>query len=233
MIVYGSWIYKLAKTKVGKIIGFVGTMGIGAGLLIYGLFVDANQRKPGVDLNTADWSTLKWTQHVEFDLSFLMDSYMYTVKKGEVVSQSYVIPDLQINEEGRIYATQYLALEAKTSQEFNIYDRISENSYAWAIDETGTVEWAPEKEHLNGYLRLMNLKERKYMKEYLRGMGYSDAEIRELVVPYVVVTNTESVGRHIIFGAFVLVADIVSLFFMIRRSVNNGKGEIHVEGMNE
>lgn len=219
-------IYKLAKTKFGIILCLIGQFGLGAGLLIYGLLLNVHLDKPGVDLNIADRSTLQITQHVEFDLEFLFGDYMYTTRRDEVASRSYVIPVLRTDEEGRRYTSYYLALEAKTAREYDIYDRISDNSYAWATDETGTVEWAPEKEHLNGYLRLMNFNERRYMKSYLSGMGYSEAEIHKLMVPYVVVTDTELVGLRSVLGVFLLAGGVINLIFMIRQSVKNRKNEV-------
>lgn len=222
MIVPIGLFSKFARTTAGKILGFVGLFGLGVGLLTYGLFVDMHMNKPGVDLNFADWSTLRLTQHVEFDLDFLVGEYMYRTKNNDVVSRYYVVPDLQANEEG-VYCMHFLGLAADSAQEYNTYDKIAENSWKWWSDETGTVEWAPDTEHINGYLRLMNLNDRKNMKAFLADAGYSEAEIREVMVPYVIETNKEPIGRHIVFGAFLIVCGMVDLFFIFRRKVLGGQ----------
>ena len=213
---------KFARSTFGRILSSVGMFVIGAGLLIYGLLADVHMNQLGVDLNDADWSTLRLTQHVEFDLDFLVGEYMYRTKNEEVVSRSYVVPDRKLEEEG-LYVDHFLGLEADTGQEYVTYDKIIENSWLWMTDETGTVEWAKDTAHINGYLRRMNLRERKYMKEFLTDAGYTEAEIKEVMVPYVIVASRKPIGRHIVYGAFILIFGVVGLFFSFRRKTLDGQ----------
>ena len=61
------------------------------------------------------------------------------------------------------------------------------------------------------------------MKEFLTDAGYTEAEIKEVMVPYVIVASRKPIGRHIVYGAFILIFGVVGLFFSFRRKTLDGQ----------
>ena len=59
------------------------------------------------------------------------------------------------------------------------------------------------------------------MTECLQDWGYSDAEIEEVMVPYVLMTNGSSMSGIAIAGVIVLALGGVILFFTIRKIIKD------------
>lgn len=186
----------------GLVAGF-GLVVIGIGCIVYGMIVLSNLRKPAEDLYQVDWETLHANQHIMVDLEFLGGIYMIRSENGKVKSQFYVVPEIQADQES-LYFSHFIGLAAAGEDTFAVYDRISKDSYDFWNDETGLVEYAPETVHLDGYLRKMTKNDKKYMTEYLQEMGYSDEEINQVMVPFVLMTNGNSMTGITIAGAVVV-----------------------------
>ena len=197
----------LSKTRA-MVIGICFTV-LGLGVLVYGTILLVNLRKPAVDLNKTDWTTLKPYQHVCVDLDFLMDEYMIhssgrSESSMKETARYFTVPELVMDEDGSLYMKHFMGVVVP-SKEVETYKRIADNSYEWWTDETGTVAWGSESVYIDGYLGKMSKDGKKYMREYLQEIGYTDAEIDEMMIPYVIMNNASSVSALVIAGAVLTV----------------------------
>lgn len=205
--------------KTRALVFGIGFILIGLGCVIYGTLLTVNLKKPAVDLYSTDWTTLKTNQHVEVDLDFLIDPYMvFEDDKGKETSRVYTIPDLIVADDGMVYMSHFIGV-AVTSNDFDKFDKIVSNSWEWWNDEEGTVEFGKDTVHLDGYLRKASSNDKKFMKEYLHDMGYSDDEIAQMYRPYVLMTNGSSMKGVILAGAFMFVLGVASLIYAIFRFI--------------
>ena len=195
----------------------IGLTIIGIGVVIYALILNINLKKAPVDLYEVDWNTLKPYQHVEFDLDFLMDCYMYYEKDGSETSRFYALPELYADEEGYVNVGRFMGI-AVAKADFDRYEKIVDNSYAWWNDTEQTVEFAPDKIHIDGYLRKMSSNDKKYMTKYLtEDLGYSSDEAAAKMTKYVIMTNTNSTSGMMIAGFVIAVVGVVFLVMTIIR----------------
>ena len=193
-------------------------------MLVYGLILNINLRKPAVDLYSIDWNDLHGSQHVVVDLDFLMDPYMLYEKDGTVTSQFYTIPDLYQGEDGRLYMGGFMGV-AVTKENFSKYDKLVDQSWEWWTDETGTVAFTSEPIHIDGYIRKMSANDKKYMRQYLQDMGYTSSEIDQLIVPYVLMNNASSNLGFIFGGLIVLVLGGVFTALAVMRPLKDKKAQ--------
>lgn len=208
-----------SKTR-GMFIGISFTV-LGLAVAVYGLILWSNLRKPAVDLYNTDWTTLKSNQHVTIDMDFLMDEYMIyesgrTNKSMEVTSKFYTVPDLVMDENGMLYMAHFMGVAVPVA-ESEKYDRLADASYAWWTDETGTVPYPTETILIDGYLRKMSKNDIKYMTEYLQDIGYTDGDINEVMVPYVIMNNSSNTTGLILAGGLMAAIGIGFLIWTIIR----------------
>ncbi|MBR4581073.1 MAG: hypothetical protein IKO32_07555 [Lachnospiraceae bacterium] len=206
-------------SKTRMLVSGIGLTVIGIGVLIYGIILGVSMKMPPVDLYEVDWTTLKTNQHVEFDMDFLADCYMFYERDGRETSRFYAVPDLYVDEEGYVDIGHFMGIGVASSN-FDQYDKLSEASYEWWMDETGTVEFGKEVIHVDGYLRKMSANDRKYMTKYLtEDWGYSEADLDQVMTKYVIMTNGSSNSGMILVGAICLAVGLVFLGFAIFRFV--------------
>lgn len=207
----------LSKTR--SLVMGIGLTIIGIGCMIYGLIMGISARTAPVDLYEVDWNTLKPYQHVEFDLDFIADCYMYYERDGKETSRFYAVPNLYANEDGYVDVNHFMGI-AVAQKDFAQYEKLADSSYEWWSDETGSVEFGKDAIHIDGYLRKMSSKDKEYMKKYMtEDWGYSDSEADEMMTKYVIMTNGASGGGILAAGAIVMVMGLGLLAYAIIRIV--------------
>ena len=164
-----------------------------------------------------DWTKLKNGQRVYADVDFVFSPLgVYTDKNDNETSAIYAFPDIKFEEDGSSHIDHYLGISVPSSS-FDVYDAIVDASVDWWNDTTGEVEWAGAGiDSYDGYLRKMKKNEIKQSQKTLRGWGYTDAQIDEMLFPYVMVrsqsfmTNVFFVIGGMVFSAIGAVLGIVS-----------------------
>lgn len=164
-----------------------------------------------------DWTKLKNGQRVYADVDFVFSPLgVYTDKNDNETSAIYAFPDIKFEEDGSSHIDHYLGISVPSSS-FDVYDAIVDASVDWWNDTTGEVEWAGAGiDSYDGYLRKMKKNEIEQSQKTLRGWGYTDAQIDEMLIPYVMVrsqsfmTNVFLVIGGMVFSAIGAVLGIVS-----------------------
>jgi len=206
-------------TKTRALVMGIGFIIIGLGCVIYGTLVNISLNGPAVDLYETDWKTLRMNQHIEVDLDFLIDPYLsVTDDRDRETSRVYTIPDLISSDDGMVYMSHFIGV-AVVSSDFDKFDKIVKNSWEWWNDEEGVVEFGKDSIHLDGYLRKASANDKKYMKQYLREMGYSEDEVSQMYIPYVLMTNGSNMTGIVIAGVIVFVLGIASLAYAVFRYI--------------
>ena len=196
----------------------IGLIVIGLGVTVYGLIITISMKQPAVDLYNTDWESLRAFRHVEVDMDFLMDYFMVTERDGKETSRVYALPDLAQHEDGMVYMDHYMGVVA-TSDKFERYDAIADASLEWWGDETGEVEFPSDVVHMDGYLRKMSSNEKKYIKQLLKEVGYSDDEISQYVTPYVLMTNGSNMFGIALAGLAVAALGAVFTVFAVIKTI--------------
>ncbi len=173
---------------------------------------------PSTDLYDTDWTTLKSGQHIEVYLDFVLEPFEITTdtKNNNDVSAIYTVPDLQISDtDGHIYMTHFIGVRAN-ARDFSVYDKIVDASWKWWEDTSGSTELGDSGfKYINGSLKKMSSKERGFLESYLKDAGYTNEEINEMIIPYVLVENG-SFGRNIGFvGAGALMTILFGIIAVI------------------
>ena len=207
-------------SKTRMLVTGIGLTVIGLGVLIYGIILGVSMKMPPVDLYEVDWSTLKANQHVEFDMDFLADCYMFYERDGKETSRFYAVPYLYAGEDGYVDIAYFMGIGV-ANKDFDKYEKLADSSYEWWSDETGTVEYGKDAIHVDGYLRKMGSNDKKYMTKYLtEDWGYTQEEADQMMVNYVIMTNASSNTGMILAGAICLVIGVAFLGIAIFRMVS-------------
>ena len=158
-----------------------------------------------------DWTKLKNGQRVYADVDFVFSPLgVYTDKNDNETSAIYAFPDIKFEEDGSSHIDHYLGISVPSCS-FDVYDAIVDASVDWWNDTTGEVEWAGAGiDSYDGYLRKMSSKEKGFLSDYLKDWNYSDSQIEEAIVPYVLMKNQTPVANIAMFvgGIIAFIAGI-------------------------
>ena len=177
----------------GAIFTFLG----GRGLLVNIL--------PATDIydQECDWTKLHKNQRVHVKLDFVIEPFEETTDEdNRSVSQIYTIPDLRSDEDGYINMVHYMGIVVNP-KDYAAYDKLVDDSWDWwdgeydQLGERGYIE-------VDGYLRKMSSKEEGFLRDYLKDWNYSDSEIEEAVVPYVLMKNQTPIANIAMFGGGII-----------------------------
>ena len=177
----------------GAIFTFLG----GRGLLVNIL--------PATDIydQECDWTKLHKNQRVHVKLDFVIEPFEETTDEdNRSVSQIYTIPDLRSDEDGYVNMVHYMGIVVNP-KDYAAYDKLVDDSWDWwngeydQLGERGYIE-------VDGYLRKMSSKEEGFLRDYLKDWNYSDSEIEEAVVPYVLMKNQTPIANIAMFGGGII-----------------------------
>ena len=159
-----------------------------------------------------DWTKLKSGQRVYADVDFVIEPFEITSEDGRDVSAIYTIPDLKTADDGSVYMAHYMGILVN-SKDFGTYNSMVDASWDWWDDTTGTVEWAAAGTiPFDGYLRKMNKKEKEFIHDYLKDWGYSESEIADMTIPYVMMKNQSFITYVLMFGGGIVLTIIGAIF---------------------
>ena len=125
-----------------------------------------------------------------------------TDEDNRSVSQIYTIPDLKSDEDGYVNMVHYMGIVVNP-KDYAAYDKLVDDSWDWwdgeydQLGERGYIE-------VDGYLRKMSSKEEGFLRDYLKDWNYSDSEIEEAVVPYVLMKNQTPIANIAMFGGGII-----------------------------
>ena len=188
---------KLRLVVVLIVAGAVFTFLGGRGLLVNIL--------PATDIydQECDWTKLHKNQRVHVKLDFVIEPFEETTDEdNRSVSQIYTIPDLKSDEDGYVNMVHYMGIVVNP-KDYAAYDKLVDDSWDWwdgeydQLGERGYIE-------VDGYLRKMSSKEEGFLRDYLKDWNYSDSEIEEAVVPYVLMKNQTPIANIAMFGGGII-----------------------------
>ena len=188
---------KLRLVVVLIVAGAVFTFLGGRGLLVNIL--------PATDIydQECDWTKLHKNQRVHVKLDFVIEPFEETTDEdNRSVSQIYTIPDLKSDEDGYVNMVHYMGIVVNP-KDYAAYDKLVDDSWDWwdgeydQLGESGYIE-------VDGYLRKMSSKEEGFLRDYLKDWNYSDSEIEEAVVPYVLMKNQTPIANIAMFGGGII-----------------------------
>ena len=164
-----------------------------------------------------DWTKLRNGQRVCADVDFVIEPFEITSNdSGQDVSAIYTFPDLKVDSDENIYIAHYMGILVK-SEDFSQYNRMVDASWDW-WDGKGELG-AAGIDSFDGYLRKMDKKEKEFIHDYLKDW-YSESEIEEMVVPYVMMRNQTMLANVLMFvGGIVLtiIGAIFGFLFFIKK----------------
>ncbi len=139
-----------------------------------------------------DWSELPEGRRVNVTMDFLLDVYE---REGYGISydvyREYTVPKLVCNEEGMRNITQYMGVKVPR-KDFEKYDAVVENSWAWLSDATGSVSLENGSSvKVKGVIKKMDDKDIVFIKNYLMEVGYRVNEADLMVAPYYIDTAAD------------------------------------------
>ncbi len=194
----------------GAIFTFLG----GRGLLLTVL--------PATDIydEECDWTKLHNGQRIHVKLDFVIEPFEETTDEdNRSVSQIYTIPDLRATEDGYVDMVHYMGIVVN-SKDYAAYDNLVSDSWDWwdgeyeLLGERGYIE-------VDGYLRKMSSKEKGFLSDYLKDWNYSDSQIEEAIVPYVLMKNQTPVANIAMFVggiiAFIAGIAVTVLSFVLKK----------------
>ena len=177
---------------------------------------------PAKDLydQSVDWTKLKNGQRVYANVDFVFEPFEITSNdSGQDVSAIYTIPDLKVDSDDNIYIAHYMGILVK-SEDFSKYNRMVDASWDWW---DGKVELGSAgTDSFDGYLRKMDKKEKEFIHDYLKDW-YSESEIEEMVVPYVMMRNQTMLANVLMFVGGIVLTLVGALFgflFFIKKGGN-------------
>ncbi len=188
---------KLRLVVILIVAGAVFTFLGGRGLLVNIL--------PATDIydQECDWTKLHKNQRVHVKLDFVIEPFEETTDEdNRSVSQIYTIPDLKSDEDGYVNMVHYMGIVVNP-KDYAAYDKLVDDSWDWwdgeydQLGERGYIE-------VDGYLRKMSSKEEGFLRDYLKDWNYSDSEIEEAVVPYVLMKNQTPIANIAMFGGGII-----------------------------
>lgn len=162
-----------------------------------------------------DWTKLKGGQRVYCDLDFVIEPFKITSNDSGVdTSAVYVVPDLKTADDGSVYMAHFMGVVVN-AKDFSTYNRMVDASWDWWDDTTGEVEWAAAGTiPFDGYLRKMDKKEKEFIHDYLKDW-YSEEQIQEMVVPYVMMQSQSILSYVLMFGGGILLTVIGAIFGVV------------------
>lgn len=200
-----------------KIIFVLAVLGIAA--TIIGAKDTINMSKDPIDMATVDWSTLKKGDHVTCTINVVWDC-LYTETTEESTygittdeyesARAYVIPDLYYNSQAGYYdIDSFICVKLYHPEEYDIFEKILNETNEWYFDETGTVELGRTTYTMEGVIVEMDREEKDFMTEYLvEYCAYEERELKDIMCPYVIEKrNTSAIKTILLIG---IVLDIVS-----------------------
>ena len=218
--------------KLGtRIVVFIGMLGIV--LTFLGAKDVINMSKDTINMDTADWGTLKAGDHVSITIDMVWGQFYYETQEQSTLgvvtnstetARGYAIPHLFINGDGYYDIDYYIGLRLMRPEDYRIIEQILEESDAWYYDTTGTVDYGMTTMHIDGTLEKMDGEEKQLMEEYLLDCGYTQSEIDQIVCPYMINRGNSkasgiTLGIGIFFDALCLV--ILGILFFSHRKEKN------------
>ena len=195
---------------LGLVLAFLGGKGLVTSIM------------PAKDLydQNVDWTKLKNGQRVYANVDFVFEPFEITSNdSGQDVSAIYTIPDLKVDSDENIYIAHYMGILVK-SEDFSQYNRMVDASWDW-WDGKGELG-AAGTDSFDGYLRKMDKKEKEFIHDYLKDW-YSESEIEEMVVPYVMMRNQTMLANVLMFVGGIVLTLVGALFgflFFIKKGGN-------------
>lgn len=172
-----GWRVPIILVAAGVCLLVVGVRG-----LIIGLLPAKDLSDPGLD-----WGTLHANQHVTIDNVYTDGYYYYYSEDGADTARRYALIDVE-NIEGQDYMFYFMGINAK-KDEFAKFDKISEQMVDWEYgDETTPL---PTDIYIgrDGFLSKMDKDEVEALKDWVRELGWSEEDVNDAVIPYVVMEN--------------------------------------------
>ena len=208
---------------------------LGVALLFMGGWETLIMCKEPIDVMTADPSTFENNMHVVTEIDRVYSEFLqetsYQTRNGIKVSEEkesaryYLIP-LYKEDEDYILLDQFFGLRINTGMNaFDTMDTIIEETEAWWNDETGTVRYGDTSIAIEGKLREMTEEEQEYMLKFLcNNSRLSEEEVKEYIIPYVVVPVNPKNGIVMLLLGIIFTA-VAILVFVIGRVFDKKREE--------
>ena len=166
-----------------------------AGLILMIISVSqwASFLKRPIDLYSVDYSNLRFHDHVTADMDFVFSTGLSGGENKAKVNY-YLIPMLEEDGEGGAYMSKvifYVELSKNSSR----IDNIAENTAKVWNGEEGALKLGLYSKPVDGFLRKMTKREKKYLPFYMKSIGFTDAEISEAMCPYIL-TDAKTEGTY-------------------------------------
>ena len=156
-----------------------------------------------------DWTKLKSGQRVCVNIDYLWDCYEVTTDDyGKEVTREYALPDLRFEPE--VYVAHFIGVTAR-SDEFSQFDKLVEDSLDW---DYGEYELLGERGYIpyDGYLKKMDKEDLAFFQSYLKNVGYSESEINDMIVPFLLVRNQTPLTNILMFAGGIVLTALGALF---------------------
>lgn len=200
------------KDNIG-IYGFV-FIAVAVIMFITGLNQHIIMTKEPIDIVDfdCDWKTLNKNDHIEADIEFCMGEVYsetttettYGIKTKEYESgMAYLVPHLNEDEEG-YYFDGYMVMFVINKNDYSVIDKVTDDSvkfYNGEINKLGEHTF-----HINGKLTKLKKDEDELVMDILvNDLEYTEAEARDLLVPYKLSAQVDNFGTSIVISIVLLV----------------------------
>lgn len=160
--------------------------------------------KDPVDLYDMDENDFEKGVHIETEIELVWDplysettenkTYGVTTSSRES-ARGYIIP-LVTEEKDGVYLDKLIVLKTGSSADYDILEKIWEDTNEWWMDETGYVNPPKDRYEFNGTLRKIEVDESNLLNEYCKdSMQLSSSDISKYTIPYVLVPIRPSALR--------------------------------------
>lgn len=188
---------------------------LGIAFMAKGVSQKLAMKSAATDLYSLDWENLKWHQHVVADIDLAFSSGLADGKKDRM-RYFYFVPQLGETQEGYYYFDKILVFEIFRNDSAEM-DKVS-NASTLIWYENDASEFGYYSQKTDGFLRKMNKTEKRSFQSVLRRSGFSDMEIDNMLIPYVL-TDEKTTGTElwIMFGIIGLIAGpiLFAIWFFI------------------
>lgn len=187
---------------------------LGAFMTIFGITASISYSKPPVYLydENLPWDTIKNNQHINGDVDFVCGYYeeLEDKKTGEAVTRFYLLPDYKED--------KFITLRV-TSDEFEKYDLQTQKTFDCYSEQISYGEMTLID--IDGRTRKLSKENKEFLTSYLKSVGYSEAEIDDVAVPYMIVQDESDglVYGIMVAGLVLLTLGILTAAFKIRRII--------------
>lgn len=191
---------------------------LGVCMSVFGITASLSYSKPPVYLydENLSWDSIQNNQHISGDVDFVCGYYeeISDKKSGEGVARFYLLPDYKEDKfiTLRVSADEFEKYDLQTQKTFECYAQQISYGQMSLID-------------IDGRTKRLSKENMKFLTSYLQKVGYSNEDIDNVVVPYMIVPNES--GRLfygiMIAGLVMLGAGILSAAVKLRRVIIDGE----------